>query len=288
MDASLIENQVDVSNLDKYAAIIGEAPSNGARSPKLWNAVFNNSGLNYSMIPLDVSRHKITDLLNNLSQDKDFIGGAIAIPYKEVVADWLGENISNEAEKIGAVNCLYRDVNGILRGTNTDGEASLITFSKQFGTLKSKSIMILGSGGAGKAVAAYFSTQSRSTVIASRSKKGKRYADKIGVDWVYWNQIDDIISTIDIVINCTSVGFGDQEAQTPLSETQIKTLKNKAIVFDIIYQPLKTQLLAIADEIGLCTLNGLEMNLEQAVLAYQYAVKSNNNLDQIREIMLKA
>jgi shikimate dehydrogenase len=285
MNVSLIENQINIAHLEKYAAIIGENPSNGARSPKLWNAAFNKNGLNYSMVPLDVTRDKIIDLLINLSQDDDFIGGAIAVPYKEVVAEWLGENITSEAKKIGAVNCLYRDANGKLQGTNTDGEASLITFKNKFKSLESKSVMILGAGGAGKAVASYFSTSANSTIIISRSEEEKKYADKINVKWGNWSQINDIIDTIDVVVNCTSVGFGDQEMQSPLSEKQIENLKKSTIVFDIIYQPLKTKLLEIADNNGISIFNGLAMNLEQAVLAYQYAVKSNNSLDEIRKIM---
>ena len=285
MDVSLIKNQIDIAHLDKYAAIIGESPSQGARSPKLWNAVFDNSGLNYSMIPLDVTKDKIIDLLNDLSQDEGFIGGAIAAPYKEVVAEWLGANITPEAKKIGAVNCLYRDAKGKLQGANTDGEASLVTFKNKFGSLESKSIMILGIGGAGKAVASYFATSANSTIIISRSKEGKEYADKINARWGNWSQIDDHIDTVDVVVNCTSVGFGDQEMASPLSEEQIANLKKSTIVFDIIYQPVKTKLLEIADKSGISTLNGLEMNLEQAVLAYQYAVKPNKNLDEIRKIM---
>jgi len=285
MDISLIENQINITHLDKYAAIVGENPSNGARSPKLWNAVFDNDGLNYSMVPLDVTKDKIIDLLNDLSQDEDFIGGAIAVPYKEVVAEWLGGNITPEARKIGAVNCLYRDANGELQGTNTDGEASLVTFKNKFGSLESKSIMILGIGGAGKAVASYFANNANSTTIISRSEEGKKYADKINVKWGNWSQINDIIGTIDVVVNCTSVGFGDQEMETPLNEEQIASLKKSTIVFDIIYQPLKTKLLEIAGNNSVFVFNGLEMNLEQAVLAYHYAVKPNKGLDGIRKIM---
>ena len=145
--------------------------------------------------------------------------------------------------------------------------------------------MILGVGGAGKAVASYFATSANSTIIISRSKEGKEYADKINARWGNWSQIDDHIDTVDVVVNCTSVGFGDQEMASPLSEEQIANLKKSTIVFDIIYQPVKTKLLEIADKSGISTLNGLEMNLEQAVLAYQYAVKPNKNLDEIRKIM---
>lgn len=287
MDISLIENHVNIAHLDKYAAIIGENPSNGARSPKLWNAAFSKNGLNYSMVPLDVTRDKIIDLLTNLSQDDDFIGGAIAVPYKEVVAEWLGENITSEANKIGAVNCLYRDAKGKLQGTNTDGEASLITFKKKFGSLESKSIMILGIGGAGKAVASYFATNANFTTIISRSKEGKKYADKISVNWGDWGDIDGITNDIDIIINCTSIGFGDQEGRSPLSENQISNLKPSTVIFDIVYQPLKTKFLQIAEYEGLSIFNGLEMNMEQAVLAYKYAVEPDRKLDEIRKIMSK-
>jgi len=180
MDASLIENQVDIAHLDKYAAIIGENPSQGARSPKLWNAVFDDSELNYLMVPFDVTKDNIKRLLDDLNSDKEFIGGAIAVPYKEVIAEWLGDNITPEAKKIGAVNCLFRDADGKLQGTNTDGEASLITFEKKFGVISSKSVMVLGAGGAGKAVASYFANSAKSTTIISRSERDEKYANKIG------------------------------------------------------------------------------------------------------------
>ena len=285
MNPSLVGNQITIDHLDQYAAIIGESPSKGARSPKLWNAVFKDCDLNCKMIPLDVDNENIINLLNDLNEDDQFLGGAIAVPYKEVVAKWLRNKITPEAKKIGAVNCLFRDSSGVLQGTNTDGEASLITFKNRFGSLQSKSIMILGIGGAGKAVASYFANSANSTIIISRSKEGKEYADKINVRWSNWSQIDNHINTVDVVVNCTSVGFGDQEMESPLSKEQIANLKKSTIVFDIIYQPLKTKLLEITDNSGIATLNGLEMNLEQAVLAYQYAVKSNKNLDEIRKIM---
>jgi shikimate dehydrogenase len=286
MDFSLIENQVDTSHLDQYAAIIGESPSKGARSPQLWNAVFESEGRNCKMLPLDVTKSNIVNLLNDLNRDKKFIGGAIAVPYKEVIAKWLGDNITPEAKKIGAVNCLYRNSDGLLYGTNTDGEASLKTFIHEFGPIENKSVMILGAGGAGKAVASYFSLASKKTAIMSRSKSGKKYADKIGVDWSDWDNINECISKVDIVINCTSMGFGDQVMHSPLSKEQITNLKDSTIVFDIVYQPLKTKLLKMAKSRGISIFNGLAMNLEQAVLAYKYTV-GKNTINNIRSIMLK-
>jgi shikimate dehydrogenase len=284
MDISLIENQIDTSHLDQYAAIIGECPSKGARSPKLWNAVFESEKRNCKMLPLDVKKENIINLLNDLNNDKEFIGGAIAVPYKEVVAKWLGDNITPEAKKIGAVNCLYRNSEGVLHGTNTDGEASLVTFKDKFGSLENKSVMVLGVGGAGKAVASYFSSNSKSTIIISRSEEGKYFSRKINAKWAKWEQIDDFISAVDVVVNCTSVGFSDQQIDSPLSNIQVGKIKKGAIVFDIIYQPLNTKLLQYAKDVGISAINGLKMNLEQAVLAYAYC-NSGILLTKIRKIM---
>jgi len=287
MKSQLIENIISVDHLAKYAAIIGESPSKGARSPSLWNIVFEHYEFNCKMVPLDVQVSNLNNLLNYLNEDDKFLGGAIAVPYKELVAKWLGDNISAEAKKIGAVNCIYRNSNGNLEGTNTDGEAALVTFKERFGELKSKSVMILGLGGAGKAVASYFSSNAKSTIIISRSKVDERYAKKINAVWNNWMHIDKIIKSIDIVINCTSIGFGNQELKSPLSNVQISNLNKTSVIFDIIYQPLKTKLLERAKNHGLPILNGLDMNLEQAVLAYQYAVKLNSSPDEIRKIMSK-
>lgn len=284
MDKSFIENKIDISSLDKYAAIIGANPSNGARSPKLWNAMFKHSSLNYSMIPLDVTKDKIVELLDSLNQDRKFIGGAIAVPYKETVAQWLGKNITLEAKKIGAVNCLYRGASGDLYGTNTDGEASLIAFENKFGLIDSKKTLIFGLGGAGKAVAAYFSSKSEKVIIATRSEM-MYYAKKIGANWVNWSQIDTLVTKQDVIINCTSIGFGSQESLSPLSKEQVEKLAKSTIIYDIIYQPLETNLLSMSKYQGLSTLNGLSMNLEQAVLAYQYAVDTKSSTEQIRSTM---
>jgi len=285
MNVSLIKNQINIEHLDQYAAIIGESPSKGARSPKLWNAVFNDSNTNCLMIPLDVAQNQVIDLLNDLRQDSDFIGGAIAVPYKEVVAQWLGNNISLEAKKIGAVNCLYRGSNGELYGTNTDGEASLVAFENKFGSVDSKKILILGLGGAGKAVVAYFSSKSNYVTVATRSDSATQYANKIGARWIDWSHIDTLITEQDVIINCTSVGFGLQENLSPLNKAQVEKLDKSTIIYDIIYQPLETKLLSISKSLGISTLNGLSMNLEQAVLAYQYAVDTNGGAEQVRSIM---
>tara|TARA_B110000008_G_scaffold279719_1_gene328183 strand:+ start:8858 stop:9730 length:873 start_codon:yes stop_codon:yes gene_type:complete len=281
MNFELIENQIDISNIEKYAAIIGENPSSGARSPALWNAAFNEYKLNFKMLPFDVTKVNILSLLDYLNRDLNFIGGAVAVPYKEVVANWLDQNITSEAAKIGAVNSLYRDKDNNLKGTNTDGEAALLSYQSKFGSIKGKTVIILGTGGAAKAVAAYFSNEAGEdgkVIIVGRLNHGKSFAEKLEVDWIEWGKLDDNLKNVDLIVNCTSIGYGDLEKLSPISNDQLRQLKKTTIIFDVVYQPLNTTLLKMAQKNNLKTLSGLEMNLEQAVYAFNYANNLENSL----------
>ena len=269
----LIENKINIET-EMYSSIIGESPSKGARSPILWNKAYKDFNINNQMYPLDVSADKLISLLNYLNADKSYTGGAITMPYKENIFEWLGENVSQEAKSIGAVNCLFRSENGNLFGTNTDGEASLLSAKDILGDLKGKKVLQLGCGGAGKAVAAFFAHEGVELTIATRSPIGiADFAKKISATSINWDEISDMNGDCEIIINTTSVGFRDDNS-TPVTETML-TDSNLLLVYDIIYEPLKTTLLALAEKNGIATLNGLDMNLKQAVIAFNYA----NNIE---------
>jgi len=103
-----INNDVSFEGLNSFSAILGESPSNGARSPILWNKVYSSEKIKSRMLPLDVSKENMIPLLEQLNKLPSFLGGAIAVPYKELVAQWCENNISERAKEIGAVNCLYK------------------------------------------------------------------------------------------------------------------------------------------------------------------------------------
>jgi shikimate dehydrogenase len=133
--------------------------------------------------------------------------------------------------------------------------------------------VILGAGGAGKAVIAYFQAASENgnITVISRAQKDKDYTEKIGVKWSPWEKMDNGLANADVLVNCTSIGFGKQENESPLNNKQLENLSKTASVFDIIYQPEESTLLKSAQERGIATINGLKMNLEQAIIAYKYA-----------------
>ena len=286
----LIENEVIIENNIFFSVIIGSSPSKGARSPLLWNYAFKKNGYNYKMFPLDVKKENLKNLLELLEKNKYFLGGAITIPHKEEVFKIMNNNLTEEASYIGAVNCMFRDDNYNIKGTNTDGEASLKVFIEKFGSINNKKILLLGPGGAGKAVSIYFLKElknKKNLYIAARSINAKKFINKIKANWLDWNEIQSKINLFDIIINCTNIGSGTLSEQSPLDLSIINQTKNKVVIYDIIYDPSPTILLKYAISKKLSILDGKMMNLEQAVIAFDYCLKKNQRKIDTRSSMLE-
>ncbi len=272
----------------KYAAIIGINPSKGARSPILWNRAFKYFDHEIRMKPIDVKEDKINDLFEKLNEDKDFIGGAIAFPYKEIIAKLLGNNLTKEAKKIGAVNCLYRNKDNQLFGTNTDGEAAVQSYKNNFGSIGKKKILIIGLGGAGKAVSTYFSYSSNKSIIcASRKTKDLNFCKRIKSEWIQLNEINKVLNEVDIIVNCTSLGSIINLGMSPIDKSLIEKINKNTVIFDIIYDPNETELIKDAKKNNLKTLNGYEMNYIQAVLAFYKASPKPKDFENIKRSMME-
>lgn len=282
----ITNKDINISRREKFVAIIGGNPSKGARSPKLWNAAYKKLNKKIKMYPLDVKSRNLKKLINLLNKNENFLGGSVTVPFKEKIYKLLIKNSSKEAKKIQAINCLYRKKRE-LKITNTDGEASVEAFKKKFKKIKTEKIMVIGCGGAGKAVSTYFSKlkNTKKLIILSRKNKDKIFAKKINAQWINKNKIYNADSDLDLIINCTTLGFGKNLNKTPISKEFISKLKKKTIIYDIIYNPSKTKLIKSAKSKGLKYLNGLDMNLYQAALAFNYVNKLNLKLDKIKKIM---
>ena len=93
---------------NKYTLIIGETPSKGARSPKLWNRAYKKLNIEIKMFPADVKKEKLRFLIDYLRSDKLFVGSAVTAPYKEQVLKYL-DFISDEAKSIGSINTIKKN-----------------------------------------------------------------------------------------------------------------------------------------------------------------------------------
>lgn len=285
-----IENTVDLKTGQSYGAILGLSPSRGARSPLLWREAFNALSIDAAFHPFDVAPENLENIVVALKSDSRFIGGAVAVPYKERLLPLLDE-IEFEAQNIGAVNALHRTPDGKLAGANTDGAAALESLTDVVGSIDGKNVLLLGLGGAGKAVATYVAGAGASLSVWNKTtQKAKAFAGRMEASNFSIKALENLspatLRNTDILINCTSVGFSPDSSQSsdlPLPKAYIAGMEC-GFVFDIIYQPEQTALLKAAADQGLKTLNGKPMNLGQAVIAFHKAFP-NTARDDIEAAM---
>lgn len=291
MFSDLIANPVTLTT-ERYAAIVGTSPSQGARSPKLWNAAYVAAGIDGVMHPMDVTAAQLPALVAHLKMDARFVGGSVAVPHKQQMLGLL-DRVEPETARIGAVNAWFREGNELV-GSNTDGAAALQQLQQALPDLARRRALLIGLGGGGLAVAAYLADQVASLSLANRTAAtAETFAAKLGgATHAVPLPIDPaLLAEVDLLINASSVGFANGPQGTPLGADAgrlIAALPAGAFVYDIVYQPAETELLAMARKRGLGTLNGLGMNLEQAVIAFGRANPDVLPADAVRDAMRKA
>jgi len=205
------------------AGVIGDAPSHYSRSPRLWNAAFDNLGINAVYLPFDVDDAHVGNLLAALKDTERFIGVNVTVPYKVRVMDYIDE-LDAGAQRIQAVNTIVRSRSGRLIGYNTDGEGFIESIlTRQPGraesflsSLKEMTVLLLGAGGSARAVAFHVSdlleggqlvicnrTLQHAMSLAAELQKARPNAlgisEKELVDWA---------PKAGCIINCTTKGQG--------------------------------------------------------------------------------
>ena len=262
----------------RVAFIVGANPSRGARSPKLWNAAFAAAGIQGEMFPLDVTADRLGRLLEVLQNDPRIVGVAVAAPHKGELARLMAGRLTAAAARCGSINLLSRNKAGDLVGSNTDGLGAIASLREVRPDLSDSRILVLGCGGTGRAVIATLvdSVKSSHVTVAVRGIHHRTWLESLGVAVAdRWTAGVDL-STFDVVINCTTVGWGEYAESSPLAESQLRALPRRSTVFDVVYQPDPTVLLRDARALGLATLSGTRMNLLQAVIAFSLA---NSDVD---------
>jgi shikimate dehydrogenase len=208
-------HDLELPTRGKFAAIIGEMPSRGAKSPILWNACFSQHRLDGVMLAFDVAEKHLGNLIAALKREPRFIGGAVAVPYKQAIIPFL-DGVDEIAGRSGSVNNLFWQKDQLF-GTNTDGIGALKSFQNRFGknALKGKTILLIGLGGAGKAVGACFSQEigrEGKLIISVRTpEKCRDYLNRIAelttVQVVEFPVPQSLMTEVHGVINCSSIGF---------------------------------------------------------------------------------
>ncbi|PPS16646.1 hypothetical protein GOBAR_AA03937 [Gossypium barbadense] len=277
----------------KVYGIIGN-PVGHSKSPVLYNEAFKSAGFNGVFVHLLVDD---LEMFLRTYSSTDFAGFSCTIPHKETAVKCCDE-VDPVAKSIGAVNCIIRrQSDGKLFGYNTDyiGAISAIedglqaryNMSSAAGSpLAGKLFVVIGAGGAGKALAYGAKQKGARVVIANRTyERARELANVIGGDAL---SLDDLARFHPedgmILANTTSIGMQPNIDQTPMPKD---ALKYYSLVFDAVYTPKITRLLREAEETGATIVSGLEMFIGQAYEQFERFTGLPAPKEQFRRTMSK-
>ena len=180
------------------------------------------------------------------------------------------DNMDENCKKIGAVNTVLND-DGILRGFNTDMDGFLEPIKRKEIKIKNSKILLLGAGGAARAIVTGFQKEgANEIIIANRTKENgdklTEFSKKIGLDArsVYLEEMDVLDKKFDFIVNASSLGLNGEKNIIPE-----KFFTEETTVYDIVYKPVKTDLINKAKEKNCKIIFGYEMLLGQAIRSFE-------------------
>lgn len=245
------------NNNTLHFAVLGEKLPH-TLSPAIHEDLLRQQNIDADYQVCELNRQEVPHVLE-LMKEKNIIGMNVTIPYKETLYQ-LVDVLDPHAEEIGAVNTVLMK-NGCFYGFNTDYIGVVSMFKKAGVSLKGKEIVILGSGGAAKGLIYGFHMEGAARItIAARNEEAKRHLKK-RFPYIHTCSYSDIPSG-DILINTTPVGMYPNAGASPVDAAVIRRF---CIASDIVYNPLMTEFLCIAQSEGLQIVTGLMMLVDQAI-----------------------
>ncbi|MEO0771077.1 MAG: shikimate dehydrogenase, partial [Cyanobacteria bacterium J06649_4] len=204
-------------------------------------------------------------------------GFNITIPHKQTIIPLL-DHVSDVAKAIGAVNTVWRDERG-WHGTNTDATGFLAPLKALAKDWADTRVVILGNGGAARAVVAACHQLgcSRIGVVGRSPEKLAHFAESWAatpdiaarLKVMTWDELPAQLPKAGLVVNATPIGMHPEVDKSPLSDNEMALLRSDAIAYDLIYTPRPTRFLKQAIDIGLTAIDGLEMLVQQGAAALE-------------------
>lgn len=260
-----------ISARTRLYALIGD-PVDQSLSPAMHNACFRALRLNSVYLALRVAREGLADAIKG-ARALGVAGFNITHPHKVEAVPLLDE-LDPTAKLVGAVNTV-KNVGGKLVGYNTDGEGALRALEQEIGKLEGKRVLLLGAGGAARAIAFALARAGARLTIANRTpSRAEELVNSIrqalGVEaervGLRRRELSPQVNQAEVLINATSVGMRPNLGQTLVTANMMHP---ELVVNDIVYRPLWTRLLREAQRAGARVITGLGMLVHQAALAFE-------------------
>ncbi len=267
----MIENDF-VTAHTTVLCIIGY-PIEHSMSPIMHNAAIRELNLDYIYLAFNIFPANLNLAVKGIKAF-NIIGINVTIPFKQKIMKYLDE-IDPIAKKIGAINAIKND-KGYLTGKNIDAEGAMKALLNAGYTVSGKNILLLGAGGAARALAYIMAEDVHKIVFVNRTEKRalklsnqikKYFGINAEAKKMSKNVLKDESKKADIIINTTPVGMYPNVDKSPIPA---ECLHEDLIVYDIVYNPLKTKLITDATQKGCKTLGGLDMLVNQGALAFEW------------------
>ena len=279
-----------ISGKTIVCGIIGD-PIEHTMSPAMHNAAFQTLGLDYTYVPFRVKSLELKKAIEGI-RGLNLRGLNVTIPHKVAVMQFL-DRIDPLAEKIGAVNTIVND-DGILSGYNTDATGFLQTLHDKDVDPEDKKVLLLGAGGAARAIGNVLAGEKARITILNRRQElswaedlahllTRHYGAKVNIGELTPENLQRAIEGVDIVVNSTSLGMSPDDDQTPVPAD---LLGASLTVFDVVYNPYETRLLREAKAAGAKTISGLEMLVRQGAIAFEKWTGIKAPVDVMRQSAL--
>lgn len=253
-------------------------PIGHSLSPIIHNAAFKEKGLN--ALYLAFESEDIEGCIKGM-RALPIKGMSVTIPYKTDVIPLLDE-VDQLAEAIGAVNTVVNN-NCRLIGYNTDAMGAFSALEEVV-NVEGKSCIIIGAGGAARAIGYILKKNNVEIIIANRSKeRGLELSYELNSQFISLDEVDN--KPADILINTTPLGMSPHTDLCPVPE---QVLKKGMVVMDIVYNPIKTKLLSMAEGNGCVTINGLSMFVNQAAEQFRLWTGQEAPVEVMKEAAEKA
>ena len=280
---------ITITTETQLCGVLGN-PVHHSLSPAIHNAAFGHHELNFVYLALPVEKD-VEGAIRGIRALGNLRGFSVTIPHKVAVMPYLDE-IDATARHIGSVNTIVKDGEK-LTGYNTDASGALQALRQAGTQLKGRQVLLLGSGGAARAIAFGLAVEGEIdglTILGiDESERAALATDirertSVTVEDSSMNEaaLANGIKKSHVLIHCTPIGMHPNVNNSCVSKS---LLKPGLTVMDIVYNPLETQLLREAREVGCQTIRGVEMFVNQAVGQFEHWTGQSAPIDVMRRIL---
>ncbi len=273
-------------------AVIGH-PIAHSLSPLLHGKAYELLRLDCSYESFDILPEALPDRVHAL-RELGFVGLNVTLPHKGAVAK-LATSVTDEARAVGAVNTLSFHADQIA-GDNTDVYGFAASVEPVRESIEGRTVLLLGAGGSARAVIyALLSRFKPSEIVVANRDEGRgrdllhHFADRAGnvkltSGSVEPTELRHLLDHAELIVNCTSLGLSPAVEGCPVEDDTV--FRPEQVVVDLIYTPLQTRLLTLAEESGARTISGLEMFLHQGARSFGLWLGQHMPVDALRPVIV--